>query len=178
MPRPTWRLEAVWCYRVHLLWLKHRKLSLLRSRVGLRLHLCDWGAGIDVVCKLCMHYMYIDNHYCPFCYTPWELCSHWGCGQFFIINTHFICDDCISSAFVRMLWMNLIPILYQYHCMSVLFSLFYTIVWQMNPPHSFMSVLRVAKLLKYHRLHICVDSIQTVLEHHRSFISSTLLNQL
>jgi hypothetical protein len=28
------------------LWLKHRNLSLLRSRVGLRLHLCDWGATV------------------------------------------------------------------------------------------------------------------------------------
>ena len=33
----------------------------------------------------------------------------------------------------------------------------------MDPSHSFMSVLRVATLLKYHRLHFCVDSIQTVL---------------
>ena len=37
---------------VEFLWLKHRNLSLSRSRVGLKLHLCDWGAGINV---------YIDN---------------------------------------------------------------------------------------------------------------------
>ena len=29
-----------------------------RSRVGLRLHLCDWGTGVDVACRLCMHYIY------------------------------------------------------------------------------------------------------------------------
>ena len=149
MLRPTWRSEAVWRYRVHLLWLKHRSLSLLRSSVGLRLYLCDWGAGIDLACRL--HALYWRP--LPCCYTPWELCSYWGCGQIFIVNTHLICDDCISSAFVHVLWMNLTPILYQYRCMSVLFSLFYMIVG-LNPSHSFMSVLRVAKLLKYRRLYI------------------------
>jgi hypothetical protein len=28
------------------IWLKHQNLSLSRSRVGLRLHLCGWGAGM------------------------------------------------------------------------------------------------------------------------------------
>ena len=45
MPRPTWHLEAVWHYWIHLLWLKHRNLSLLRLRVDLRLHLCDRGTA-------------------------------------------------------------------------------------------------------------------------------------
>ena len=57
MPRPTWRSEAVWRCRVHLLWLKHWNLSLSRLIVSLRLHLCDWGASIDVACRLCMHYI-------------------------------------------------------------------------------------------------------------------------
>ena len=52
MPRQTWRSEAVRHCRVHLLWLKHRNLSLSRLKVGLRLHLCYWGAGIDVACRL------------------------------------------------------------------------------------------------------------------------------
>ena len=175
MPRPTWCSEAVWHCRVHLLWLKHRNLSLSRSRVSLRFHLCDCGASVDVASRLHVLYWRPLPYYC---YTPWELCSYWGCGQIFIMNTHLICDDYISSTFVHMLWMNLIPILYQYHCMSVLFSLFYMIVRQMNPSLSFVSVLKVSKVLKYRRFHICVDSIQTVLDHHRSFISSTLVCQL
>ena len=50
MPRPIQCSEAVWRCRVRLLWLK---LSMSRSRVGLRRHLCDWGADIDVVYALC-----------------------------------------------------------------------------------------------------------------------------
>ena len=62
MPWPTWCSEAVLRCRVHLLWLKHRNLSLSRSRVGLRFHLCcNWGTGIDVACRPCTHY--IDNLY-------------------------------------------------------------------------------------------------------------------
>ena len=52
MPWPIWSSKAVQRCQVHLLLLKHRNLSLLRSRVGLRLHLCDWGAGIDVACTI------------------------------------------------------------------------------------------------------------------------------
>ena len=43
---------------VDLLRLKHRNL---KSRVGLRLHLCDWGAGIDIAYRLCTHY--VDDLY-------------------------------------------------------------------------------------------------------------------
>ena len=73
MPRPIWSSEAVPCCRVHLLWLKHRNS---KSRVGLRLHLCDWGPGINV---------YIDD-LLP--HATLELCSYWGCGQVF----HYIVD--------------------------------------------------------------------------------------
>ena len=75
--------EAVPRYWVHLLWLKHRNLSLSRSRVFLRLHLCVWDASIDVACRLYTHYN-IGNYYHN--YTPWQLCSYWGCtyGHVFI----------------------------------------------------------------------------------------------
>ena len=67
---PTWCLEAV--YFVACKW----KLSVSRLTVGLRLHLCDWGAGLDCACMLCTHY--IDD-LLP--YKP--LCSYWACGQVF-----------------------------------------------------------------------------------------------
>jgi hypothetical protein len=52
------------------LWLKRRNLSLSRSKVGLRLHLCDWGTG---VCTL-----YI-NDLLP--HAPLQPCSYWEYGQ-------------------------------------------------------------------------------------------------
>ena len=63
MPWPIWSSEAALHCQVRLLWLKHRNLSLSRSRVGLRLHLCNRGAGIDVACRLCMHYIHYMHHY-------------------------------------------------------------------------------------------------------------------
>ena len=83
MPRAIWSLEAVLpCRR-----LKHRNMSLSRSRVGLsidirarsniyglRLHLCDQGAGIHGH-RVCTHY--IDD------LVPFDLCSYWGSGQVF-----------------------------------------------------------------------------------------------
>ena len=83
MPRLIWSSETVLCCRVQLLRLRHRNLSLARSRVGLMIthHLCDWGAGIDMACRLCTHY--IDD-LVPY-YSPSELCSYWGCGKVFNI---------------------------------------------------------------------------------------------
>ena len=77
MLRAMWTLEVVLCCWVYLLWLKHQNLSLSRLRVGLRLH---WGAGIDVACRLCMHY--IDD-LLPYA----QLCSYWGCGQGIHLDT-------------------------------------------------------------------------------------------
>jgi hypothetical protein len=54
------------------LWLKRRKLSLSRSRVSLRLHLCrDWGV-ID--CSYALVY------WRPLPHSPLQLCSYWGYG--------------------------------------------------------------------------------------------------
>ena len=75
MPRPTWCSEAVQCCRVHLLWLK-LVIVEVESRLVSDSNLCDWGAGIDVACRLCTHY--IDD-LLP--YAPLELCSYRGCGQ-------------------------------------------------------------------------------------------------
>ena len=72
MPWVIWSSEAVLHYQVHLLWFKHRNLSLSKLRVGLRLHLSDWGAGIDVACRLCTHY--IDN---LVLYAPMQLLGMW-----------------------------------------------------------------------------------------------------
>ena len=63
MPWPIWHSVAIGRCWVHLLWLKHRNLSLSRSRFGLKFHICNWGAGIDVACRLCMRPL-------PY-YTPW-----------------------------------------------------------------------------------------------------------
>ena len=38
------------------LWSKHRNLSLPRSRVGLRLHLCDWGERFDTHVHFCVKF--------------------------------------------------------------------------------------------------------------------------
>ena len=78
---PIWSSEAVLRCRVRLLRLKHHNLSLLRSRVGLRLHLCDWGTGIDVAGRT----VYALYWWSFIPYAPLNLCSYWGCGQVFHI---------------------------------------------------------------------------------------------
>jgi hypothetical protein len=82
MSRLIWSSEAVLRCWVRLLWLKHRNLSLSRSKVGLRHHL---SACIDVARILCTHY--IDD-LLP--YAPLELCSYWGCGQVFHLYMYTI----------------------------------------------------------------------------------------
>jgi hypothetical protein len=54
-----------------LIWLNHRNLSLSRSRVGFRLHLCDWGASMRYCVRTILT---IYMHHLP-------LCSYWGHGQ-------------------------------------------------------------------------------------------------
>ena len=65
-------------------------LSLLRLRVGLRLHLRDWGTGIDVACRLCMYALY---------WRPFTLCSYWGCGQVFIYNIQLSCTHALHLTY-------------------------------------------------------------------------------
>ena len=80
MPRPIWCSEAIRCCWVHLLWLKHRSLSLSRSRVDFRLHLCDWlRCRIEAACRLCMHH--IDDLYHIMHHEHYAAT---GCGQLFI----------------------------------------------------------------------------------------------
>ena len=71
MPQPTRCSEAVWCCRVHLLWLKI--VSIEVTRVGLRRHLCDWDA--DTI-RLCTHYiddLYHTNHFASIGQESWPL---------------------------------------------------------------------------------------------------------
>ena len=75
MPRPIWSSKAVLRCRVHILWLKYWNLSLSRSRVSLRLHLCDWGAGINVTYRLHT----ILTTFTMLCTI--RTISHWGRGQ-------------------------------------------------------------------------------------------------
>ena len=88
MPRPIWSLEALLYCRVYLLWLKHRNS---KSRVGLRLHLCDWGADINVSQTVCALYwrpftictirtMYLLGMWSSFSYTYILECSEKSSG--------------------------------------------------------------------------------------------------
>ena len=45
----------------------------LQTRVCLRLHLCDWGAGINVTYRLCTHY--IDDLYHIMHHQKYSYCS-------------------------------------------------------------------------------------------------------
>ena len=56
MLRPIWSSPRSYirCCQVCLLWSKRWNVSLLRSTVGFRLHLCDWDASVSMRCA-CMH---------------------------------------------------------------------------------------------------------------------------
>ena len=107
------------------LWLKHRNLSLERLRVGLRLHLYDSGASIEV-------YAF---YWRPFITYIITLCSHWGYGQVFHYKTvHY--------------YTVYIEIFYQFHHLLSLvkanFLAYYRLYsmasnhWQKNFHHTFL----------------------------------------
>jgi hypothetical protein len=66
VPRPT-DLKFGSCTALSSLslWLKHRNFSLLRSRVGLRLHLRYSGAGMRLCVRVCtiLTTLYHTHHY-------------------------------------------------------------------------------------------------------------------